>query len=1168
MPTTRAMAQKASTASEDKENDAVHSLRKKPVRRAAAKTVQKGGGRKTAPALTRSAIPPTVAPEGDLQHHIMPLSPKKNVQVPQTRSRLRVDKMEAANTEIGGTKARRPVRATSVKVAPSVRAQVQNQRKPRSGPLPLSQGQQSQPQNHERDGMEPPTRDDSRRATRATKIETEICAKGPSGSQPSAPSVTSSPVPVAIKRRSELNTPSVHRKLYDDRISPISSQGTPETRSVRVPALDKNQSSPLAQRLSTFHVDFQVHEEEESDDEICGPNTPLPRANHIECRTNSNRSALKPSLKTPRDKMLVYRSHGDYFSQTQKVPVKSATEPSPRRPVSVSRGSSMSYVFHPLPKASRANSPLKGPYQWPVTPSDEGSDPLDDVASTTSSRRSRPNTPGYRRTGTSERTSEARDRLISLFVSDPADDDDTDDDEADDDAGFPKLGEKRTHDQNANAAYIPENPEGSDDDDDSLSTTAENSHDSSICGGDKSEIFDTSVDETELLPELHSELMQSTPTVTAPEFSYHPRSSPLASDDELGETPTLTRITHFTTSSSRPTPRPRVSFVLDDEQQSMHTPGASRRITGSAFKTPSMKSALDEFDHTSQSVHNVTESQDTTYIDPSLLSQCAGGITSPRKDSMHMEIVGVQDVPTKTSPRLNSEAFSKRLSSPVKSPMHQAENERTARLSLLINTEALVETPVEQRGFCLEDSIITMESSTSQTVSPLASRTTHAPLPESENSSIMNHSVLPHDGASHHALTDTRTTDLFGEQILENVVPDTPHYALPTLSYDARRKSMPALVAKTPQQDARFSTAETVVKPGATAPFAHAWLERLPQMSDSPSRRQSLVSLGSATPRHQSQSSGLPRAVSSLGVREKSSLPQLRKSIGGHENSVTPVHPAMTPRPRCYTPSIPFANIKLASNKIQTPSSPPKTSSPRKMVSLSPPKACTSPRKTPMRPTTAASVAFTPHPKAPLSGVVAFVEVFTRSGLDASSSFVAALQRLGARTTKTFNDRVTHVVFKDGSPTTLSKVRVARKDGQHVCVVNSRWVTDCDHQGTHVDENAEDYQVELEGSTPTVALARRRKSMEPHALTKDEETARKSSARLSVASSLWAESPMKGEWDEAGFSDDEDECLEDTPVQQQGEWRKAPGSVPVQRMKKLDLGGVAGRRLTAWEERD
>lgn len=72
--------------------------------------------------------------------------------------------------------------------------------------------------------------------------------------------------------------------------------------------------------------------------------------------------------------------------------------------------------------------------------------------------------------------------------------------------------------------------------------------------------------------------------------------------------------------------------------------------------------------------------------------------------------------------------------------------------------------------------------------------------------------------------------------------------------------------------------------------------------------------------------------------------------------------------------------------------------------------------------------------KGPLNGVVAFVDVKTADGDDASAPFSESLKNLGARVVKqwTWNGDevekvgITHVIFKQGGPRTLAKVKLAK----------------------------------------------------------------------------------------------------------------------------------------------
>ncbi|KAM5276907.1 microcephalin isoform 2-T2 [Hipposideros larvatus] len=84
-----------------------------------------------------------------------------------------------------------------------------------------------------------------------------------------------------------------------------------------------------------------------------------------------------------------------------------------------------------------------------------------------------------------------------------------------------------------------------------------------------------------------------------------------------------------------------------------------------------------------------------------------------------------------------------------------------------------------------------------------------------------------------------------------------------------------------------------------------------------------------------------------------------------------------------------------------------------------------------------------------LKDVVAYVEVWSANGTENySKTFTNQLADMGAKVSKTFNKRVTHVVFKDGYQSTWDK---ARKRG--VKLVSVLWVEKCRTAGRHVDES-------------------------------------------------------------------------------------------------------------------
>lgn len=250
-------------------------------------------------------------------------------------------------------------------------------------------------------------------------------------------------------------------------------------------------------------------------------------------------------------------------------------------------------------------------------------------------------------------------------------------------------------------------------------------------------------------------------------------------------------------------------------------------------------------------------------------------------------------------------------------------------------------------------------------------------------------------------------------------------------------------------------------------------------------------------------------------------------------------------------------------------------------LEASTPTASRAPMKTPLKAPafTPGQVPMTPHPAAPLRGVVALVEVYTSDGDCATPAFAALLQRLGAKTTKTFSERVTHVVYKEGSPNTLTRLRIHNKQvaengrGKEIHCVNSRWVTDCDAQGSRMPESDEAYAVEVD-DVPRTAK-RRRKSMEPMSLTNIKGSVfrdRKSSlGRSSLGRSpLKMDSPPEEDKTSVNMEDKENSGDHGSPATPA--YLAAPSSLvqqtaPLNKVRKLDFkssGAAKNRRLTFW----
>lgn len=301
-------------------------------------------------------------------------------------------------------------------------------------------------------------------------------------------------------------------------------------------------------------------------------------------------------------------------------------------------------------------------------------------------------------------------------------------------------------------------------------------------------------------------------------------------------------------------------------------------------------------------------------------------------------------------------------------------------------------------------------------------------------------------------------------------IPQGPRYAQPTFAFDARRKSMPS-TATTPVCLARPHTAHG---------FGRQKERELPEVVSSPL----------------------------LGRQMSSSA---RPVVNSAQSEQSFVRLAMPTQDR-KSLSLRLACTKaLARTFSKTPQN--------------------SPYKTPIRMAAATpnDVLLTPYPTQPLRSVVALVKIFTLNGSDASRSFIASLRRLGASIIHTWSDTVTHVVFKDGSPNTLRKIRIRNTEvegsklGSKVYCVNSRWVTDCDRLGKKMNETSREYVVDI-ADAPKRGH-RRRESMASaqlaaitrHACKSTPDRAsimvngRPSPGRSSNLSTVWADTPSKAD---------------------------------------------------------
>nr|OQO14595.1 hypothetical protein B0A51_17580 [Rachicladosporium sp. CCFEE 5018] len=518
-----------------------------------------------------------------------------------------------------------------------------------------------------------------------------------------------------------------------------------------------------------------------------------------------------------------------------------------------------------------------------------------------------------------------------------------------------------------------------------------------------------------------------------------------------------------------------------------------------------------------------------------------------------------------------------------------------------------------------------------------------------------------------------------------------PHYALPTVAFDARRKSLLAFGQHTPvKAGSRPDTSDGASIARVARPFEQPWWTH--------SRRQSTSSGVAATPMrltaHKSTStpssalredlSGTPSRIAQRSAQQtpRERFPRLApqddyerhaQTIAGPTRYQTPLQkatlraatalrpkaivnqapsttriatPSATPRaryPRLAAKEVPqpalATPVQSASGTTSLTAQGPQSTSPnaaarpvadvgkpvatsrqrfprlaarnnysehaatvsavsrfRTPTQASPKRPSTTLRpqsiriKTPLKPAgqvTPARAAMTPHPSAPLRGAMILVEIFTLDGASASAPFIALLHRLGARTTKNWSERVTHVVFKDGSPTTLQRVRLHNKDaetsgkGTKVHCVNSRWVSDCESDGSRCDETDEAYAVDV--TEIPRGGSRRRKSMEPSALiniggnvVEDRKSSlggRSSGGRTSFGRSplkaLTFESPVKSAVEKENVAESRLDEEPATPAYLAAPDKLVQMTAPMKRVKKLELNAGQGRRLTSlWEARD
>ncbi|KAI0072424.1 hypothetical protein K474DRAFT_1605174 [Panus rudis PR-1116 ss-1] len=109
-----------------------------------------------------------------------------------------------------------------------------------------------------------------------------------------------------------------------------------------------------------------------------------------------------------------------------------------------------------------------------------------------------------------------------------------------------------------------------------------------------------------------------------------------------------------------------------------------------------------------------------------------------------------------------------------------------------------------------------------------------------------------------------------------------------------------------------------------------------------------------------------------------------------------------------------------------------------------------------------------------LKGCNIFVDVRTDDGDDAGSLFADMLQDMGAKIPTRVGQTCTHIVYKNGLMSTLTRYRLLHEPKPKV--VGIAWVVECVEKGAHVDETK--FLIDLEGVN-VAGTNKRRKSMLP-----------------------------------------------------------------------------------------
>ncbi|KAJ9627043.1 hypothetical protein H2203_003503 [Taxawa tesnikishii (nom. ined.)] len=1181
MVSTRSMASKATNAP-DTENDQQPNLRKKPIRRATTKA--------STTKSTKKLIGEEPKPK--------PLSPKKITQVARartTRTALEPRKQPVA------AQTKRPVRRAAAVAQKTLPTRTRRAASVIQNPEPVVEaderacelepevetgkgaGEEKQtPSNHEEAVYQSVARteklgivaekDEEHEVVYSTPVRTHCTRDQEAHSTPKPAKPAPEEEPASSERTSEEDENEEKISAPEPALALVKTpKATPYG---KMPAQKVWRTTSRKARRSKIEMDGpDVGSEDElcgttrsglengSDDELCGPKTPMRRGSPVRKPITSAKTPGQPlyTFKTPAQRLKVLGTNRG-TPQTQKVPTKLPAPDTVQRPMTAVRGSSAAHVFQPLPKskATQALSPMHAPPSsgdyFNVGSAAASSDPEEDeedvnetVVSASvdedadeleAAQSPLAHTPFIDRTTTLRRTRD----------SGQAQAEDAEEEE------LLQSDEERT--LQIDPAYSPvELSEDSEDEDENAMTMITEQP----ASWRRLDVLEGIEDGTQRDPEpsLSIDSVEDDEGETVqPEFSSEFFASSLnkgegVDPDESGVVPspvsqTLVSafkqsLTEHATRSNDSTPASGLSLRAGEPRL------PSPSVTAELLQTPHMRSfeELAVAQDAEEPIQDGSEAAELTVcIDPALLS------LPPQQTGFSVS---------------SSNAVGE---TPISKLTRQAEQHVQPDVDTSV-PDVQQSTPTLTRFIAKQIAMPKMisriqDGSTAEHVATGPLNVEREPALAGDRKERTEPKAAAPGPVEQSPQKAANSADAKDEvEDLSSI----PHYARSTIAYDVRRKSMPVDAVSTPKSTLRPRTADTAIKPSTSDAFAQLWAARSKKCSNQAS------SPKVATPAQSLCNTPLPTRTRKMEqapvVPSARKLPPpstQRKSVP-HIQHATPEIAHTGPRPRAYTPT-----LSVSRPATRTPN------------------ALKTPIKTPLKPPalTPGSYPMTPHPAQPLKGLTCLVEVFTLEGASASSPFIALLHRLGARTTKSWSERVTHVVFKDGSPATLQRVRLVNKEA--VFCVNSRWVTDCDRLGTRMDERSDKYAVDL-CEVPR-AGRRRRKSMEPASLRnldgnvvkasvltpgRKSAAARKDTSWLSTSSSVWEPSPVKGgliglsnmDGDEENGFWDADASFVGTPttpgtVNGNREW-KVQQTAPVNKITKLRFGDEKGnRRLTFW----